>query len=52
MKPSEFTADEAELGKLASAAAIQWTGQFNPRPLEIEDFVDLYRAAFALPEPA
>ena len=52
MKPVEVPADEAEIGRLAAAAVIQWTGQFNPRHLEIEDFVDLYRAAFALPEPA
>lgn len=51
MQPPAFNADETEIVKLAAAAAIQWTGQFNPRPLEIEDFVDLYRAAFALPEP-
>lgn len=52
MKPVEVPSDEAEIGRLAAAAVIQWTGQFNPRHLEIEDFVDLYRAAFALPEPA
>ncbi|MCZ6674109.1 MAG: iron-containing alcohol dehydrogenase [Verrucomicrobia bacterium] len=48
----EITADASDIDKLAAAAALQWTGQFNPRPLEVKDFVDLYRAAFALPKPA
>ncbi len=30
---------------LAENAAKQWTAQFNPRPLTVEDFIDLYRAA-------
>ena len=30
---------------LAAAAATQWTGGFNPRPVGIEDFVRLYEAA-------
>ncbi len=52
MERPEFRADEAEITELASAAASQWTGQFNPRPLEVGDFVDLYRVAIALLEPA
>jgi len=52
MKQLEFNADEEELQKLAEEAAEQWTGNFNPRAVSIEDFVGLYRAAFALPEPA
>ena len=52
MKQLEFTADEDEIQQLATEANEQWTGNFNPRPLEVGDFVGLYRSAFALPEPA
>jgi alcohol dehydrogenase len=31
---------------LATDAARQWTGQFNPRPLQHDDYVALYRSAF------
>lgn len=31
--------------KMAELAAKQWTGAFNPRPLSVSDFVDLYLAA-------
>lgn len=37
---------EAEFPALAQDAARQWTGQFNPRPLQTEDYVALYRRAF------
>jgi alcohol dehydrogenase len=33
---------------LAREAARQWTGKFNPRPLQEADFVALYRRAFGL----
>jgi alcohol dehydrogenase len=36
---------EADLLPLAKMAMKQWTAQFNPRPLILEDFVELYRAA-------
>jgi len=35
---------------LAEEAARQWTAQFNPRPVAVNDFVALYEAAFA-PRP-
>ena len=38
--PSEMIA------QLATEAAKQWTGQFNPRPLTVTDFEVLYRRAF------
>ena len=38
--PSEMIA------QLATEAAKQWTGQFNPRPLAVMDFEGLYRRAF------
>ena len=34
-----------DLPVLAAAAATQWTGGFNPRPVSIEDFAQLYEAA-------
>lgn len=52
MDPIDFSADEEEIQQLASEAKQQWTGNFNPRPVEVGDFVDLYRSAFGVPEPA
>ena len=37
-----------EIPQLASEAAKQWTGQFNPRQLELGDFEDVYREALTL----
>jgi alcohol dehydrogenase len=34
-----------DLPVLAAAAATQWTGGFNPRPVSIDDFAQLYEAA-------
>ena len=34
-----------DLTTLARDAARQWTGQFNPRPLQHDDYVALYRSA-------
>ena len=31
---------------LATEAAKQWTGTFNPRPLEVKDFEELYQCTF------
>lgn len=42
----------ADLPALARDALRQWTGKFNPRPLQEEDFVALYRRAFGLPHAA
>ncbi len=36
------------LAQLADDATRQWTGKFNPRPLQAADFVALYDSAFAL----
>ena len=38
--------DEAFLPELASLAADQWTGKFNPRPLTQRDFLSLYEQAY------
>ncbi|MGH7955493.1 MAG: iron-containing alcohol dehydrogenase, partial [Opitutaceae bacterium] len=35
----------SDLAALARDAAKQWTGQFNPRPLQHNDYVALYRSA-------
>ena len=34
-----------DLPSLAAAAATQWTGGFNPRPVNVDDFARLYEAA-------
>ena len=52
MSQVDFSADEEEIQQLATEAKQQWTGNFNPRPVEVGDFVDLYRSAFGVPEPA
>jgi alcohol dehydrogenase len=36
----------ADLPGLAEDAGRQWTGQFNPRPFQSKDALDLYRSAF------
>jgi alcohol dehydrogenase len=41
-----------DLSALAHDAARQWTGQFNPRPLQHDDYVALYRRAFGSHGPA
>lgn len=38
--------DEASLPLLAQAATQEWTGTFNPRPLAMADFLQLYETAF------
>lgn len=40
-----FGVTEADIPGLAVEAAEQWTGTFNPRPLTLMDFENLYRAA-------
>jgi alcohol dehydrogenase len=36
---------EADIPKLAEEAARQWTASFNPRPVTVRDFAQLYRSA-------
>lgn len=38
--------EQAEFGNMAAAAAAQWTGRFNPRPLDAAAAMELYRCAF------
>ena len=46
-------APEEDLPGLARSAALQWTGQFNPRPLEVADFQAIYSEALerSIPVP-
>lgn len=37
---------ESELAELAADAAEQWTGTFNPRPLDIQGAIEIYRCAY------
>jgi alcohol dehydrogenase class IV len=38
----------AALPALAQDAANQWTGKFNPRALQVDDYVALYRRALRI----
>ena len=42
---SEAGVPPSELTSLASLAAQQWTGTFNPRPFDAEGALEIYRAA-------
>ncbi len=42
---SEVGVEEAALPRLAAEAAQQWTAQFNPRPVDANAMLELYRAA-------
>ena len=42
---TEAGVDIAQIPQLAAEAARQWTVNFNPRPLTLDDFVALYMAA-------
>ena len=44
--PVQCTIGTTELQTVAKAAATQWTAQFNPRPLNISDFVKLYEQVY------
>lgn len=44
--PVQYTIGTTELLTVAEAAATQWTAQFNPRPLDISDFVKLYEQVY------
>jgi alcohol dehydrogenase len=45
-KLSECGVDEGKLDELAADAAKQWTGEFNPRKVGVEECLELYRAAW------
>lgn len=43
---SDHGAQRDRLADLAGMAAGQWTARFNPRPVSVSDFLNLYEAAF------
>jgi alcohol dehydrogenase len=45
MKLSDAGIEESALPGLAAQAAEQWTGTFNPRPLDAAGAMEIYRAA-------
>ncbi len=42
----EAGVEETRLSELAEAATKEWTGTFNPRPLNKDDFLGIYQAAY------
>jgi alcohol dehydrogenase class IV len=44
-KLADLGVDRAKLSELASAAATQWTGRFNPREVGAAEFLGLYERA-------
>jgi len=44
---SECNVDPQSIPQLASEAAEQWTGQFNPRPVDKDRLKELYECAFS-----
>lgn len=45
LKLSDSGVDEQAIPELAAQAAAQWTGTFNPRPLDAAGAAEIYRAA-------
>lgn len=44
--PVQYTIGTGDIPTLAKEAAAQWTAQFNPRPLDIGDFVRFYEQVY------
>ena len=44
--PVQYTIGTADLPTLAKEAATQWTAQFNPRPVNVNDFMKLYEQVY------
>lgn len=42
----ECEVEKTKLPELATAAASQWTGKFNPQPVTEKELLELYEAAF------
>lgn len=42
----EFEIPDSDLPALAADAALQWTAQFNPRPVDVNSLLELYRCAW------
>jgi alcohol dehydrogenase len=45
-KLSQLEIDKSKIPVLALEATKQWTGSFNPRHAELEDYINLYKAAW------
>jgi alcohol dehydrogenase len=45
MRLSDIGVDEEAVPQLSAQAAAQWTGTFNPRPLDADGAAEIYRAA-------
>lgn len=43
---AQLDIDPSSFGELAEKASGQWTANFNPRPIQAEDFQSLYQAAY------
>ena len=43
---NELGVEREKLGQLAGEAAKQWTGNFNPRPVDAESLLGIYEQAF------
>jgi alcohol dehydrogenase len=43
----ELGVEASRLHELAQAASVQWTGTFNPRPVDTASLEELYRCAFS-----
>ena len=43
---AEYDVDATQIPTLADEAAAQWTGNFNPRPVDAERLKELYQCAF------
>lgn len=44
--PVQYIIGTADLPTLAKEAATQWTAQFNPRPVNVSDFMKLYEQVY------
>lgn len=42
---SQLNIPESDIPKLSEQAAKQWTGNFNPRPLTVDDITSIYQSA-------
>ena len=45
--PEQVRAQRSDIPQLAAEAAKQWTANFNPRQIGVDDFVELYEEVFA-----
>ena len=46
VKLDQCGVEAAQMPELAAAAAVQWTGTFNPRDVNQESLLGIYQSAF------